>query len=670
VNNDTAKSSTVYDLPREILDSLQLKQASEDQPLEDIPSTPPTPSEDAVPSSDSSSPKAGMACTLCSLAFADVQDQRSHARSDLHGYNLKQRLRGLTPVDEGDFEKLVGDLDESISGSDTDSESDSDEEDEKNTGGGSMLSALLKKQAKIGDPEEAETFGKKRKRGAGKPPLIWFKTSTLPTNTSLGIYRAMFSQKEQLDLANIIQTVHSKQLPSSPPPLPPRFEPDGGVPLPKAEALGPHIFLCMMGGGHFAAMIVSLKPKITKQKGIVERQATVLAHKTFHRYTTRRKQGGAQSASDAANGKASSAGSSLRRYNEVALETDIRQLLAEWKTMIDTSDLLFFRATGTSNRRVLFGPYEGQILRNDDVRNRGFPFSTRRATQAELMRSFVELTRVKVSVVDEAALAAAAAEEQATADRAAAASLAKAQASAAAKAAKSSQSAEEEAASLHTSQIEALIRRSKIPALLSYLTTNSLDANYELYPPFSQTHHHAPYPLHLAASINSPALITALLVKAKANPTLLNGDNKPAFELAGDRATRDAFRLARSELGELAWDWSATRIPDALTKSDIEARASAEKAEAEVAEAERRRVEMERLKEEEKQKQAAKKAACLDRTEKKHGKGKIVGEGRIMSAEERREEESRGMAPEMKMRLERERRARAAEERMKKLVGK
>jgi hypothetical protein len=35
--------------------------------------------------------------------------------------------------------------------------------------------------------------------------------------------------------------------------------------------------------------------------------------------------------------------------------------------------------------------------------------------------------------------------------------------------------------------------------------------------------------------------------------------------------------------------------------------------------------------------------------------------------QERREEEARGLTPEMKMRLERERRARAAEERMKRL---
>lgn len=48
------------------------------------------------------------ACSLCGVAFHTVEDQRSHVRSDLHGYNLKQRIRGANTVSEGDFENLVG----------------------------------------------------------------------------------------------------------------------------------------------------------------------------------------------------------------------------------------------------------------------------------------------------------------------------------------------------------------------------------------------------------------------------------------------------------------------------------------------------------------------------------------------------------------------------------
>src|SRR5947207_3889375 len=110
----------------------------------------------------------------------------------------------------------------------------------------------------------------------------------------------------------------------------------------------------MIGGGHFAGMVVSLTQKFVKNHvSGHERQATVLAHKTFHRYTTRRKQGGSQSANDNAKGTAHSAGSSLRRYNEVALTNEVRTLLTDWKSMIDSAELLFIRATGNTNRQTL-----------------------------------------------------------------------------------------------------------------------------------------------------------------------------------------------------------------------------------------------------------------------------------------------------------------------------
>jgi hypothetical protein len=513
----------------------------------------------------------------------------------------------------------------------------------------------LKKQANMlsRDPE-VDDPSKKRKQGSGKLPLICFTTPTLPTNTYLGIYRAIFTNEEQGKEANILDIIQKKQLDPKPQ-MKVATNPNTGLPLAEAYE-GPHIFLCMIGGGHFAAMVVSLTPKQSKSNptGPLAREATVLAHKTFHRYTTRRKQGGSQSANDSAKGAAHSAGSSLRRYNEQALTDEVRLLLRDWKGMIDSSELLFIRATGTTNRRTLFGPYEEQVLKQNDPRIRGFPFNTRRATQNELMRSFVELTRVKVLNVDEAAIAAAkhASEE---AERQASSSKSSKQPPPA----KTKLSEEEETAILHTTQIQALIRRSKIPALLTYLQSNKLSSDFI----FSPADHHAPLPLHLAASQNSAPMVSALLVKAGANPTIVNGDGKTAFDLAGERNTRDAFRVARFELGEDKWDWVAAHVPVRLSRAEVEERDKAEKMEEAKKEENRRSAEAARLRE--------------------HGPkvvdgplGKAAGRGRALvlgqvqkSAQEKREEEARGMTPEMRMRLERERRARAAEERMKKMQG-
>ncbi|KAF2085225.1 hypothetical protein K490DRAFT_47193 [Saccharata proteae CBS 121410] len=648
----------VFDLPEEILSTITLKDHPT-QPIDDPSTTDPEPNtETAKAEPPDNSPANATACGLCNLTFPSLQEQRSHVRSDLHGYNLKQKMRGLKPVSEADFEKLVGDLDESISGSESsESESDNDGETANGKSKDTTLSALLKKQAKISAPDFEDDFAsKKRKRGAGKPPMLWFTSPSLPKEISLGVYRAIFSDAEQEEEKHLVDTIRKKQLSPNPPPKKVDSE-DGGVPLPNAN-IGPHYFLCMIGGGHFAAMIVSLTPKVSKRHtGVDERQATVVAHKTFHRYTTRRKQGGAQSANDSAKGAAHSAGSSLRRYNEAALTQEVRNLLAEWRDMIDTSEFLFIRATGSTNRRTLFGPYDGQVLRHNDPRNRGFPFSTRRATQAELMRAFVELTRVKVSRVDEAALAAAAAAASSTSSQPSTTTTPPPK-----QAKPPKLSPENEEATLHTTQLQALIRRSKAPAILSYLSSNNLNPEFRFFPPDSEKNYHAPTPLHLAATTGAPAVVLALLTKGRADPGVKNLDGKTPFEIASDRHTRDAFRIARHELGEAAQDWAAAGVPGAMSKFDAEKMQNAEKAEEDKKEKERRTAETERLRKESEAKEK-------ERVERRVGKGKALGGVFEKTAADKREEEARGMTPEMRMRLERERRARAAEERIRRMQG-
>lgn len=658
----------VFDLPEEILYTLQLKtdqaNTSEESPSPTIVSS--------AASEQQDGPASATSCNLCGLSFTTLADQKSHIRSDLHGYNLKQKLRGKKAVDEADFERLVGQLDESISGSDS---SDSEDEEGDDFGPSSVkpkdstLSALLKRQAKIADGDAEDAPSKRQKQGAGKPPMVWFGTSKLPSNTSLGVYRALFPLAEQDKEEKIVETIQQKQLAPKPAPQHQKKvdtdEEDGGVRLPPSmiqngtSASGPHYFLCMIGGGHFAGMIVSLTPKMTKKAGVEDRTATVIAHKTFHRYTTRRKQGGSQSANDNSKGNAHSAGASIRRYNESALVQEIRDLLQEWKTLIDSAELIFMRATGSTNRRTLFGPYDDQVLSHKDARLRGFPFNTRRATQSELMRAFVELTRVKVNVVDEAAVARQA-EEAAAIEAAKASALANSKTTTS-KPAKPSK--EDEEATLHTTQLQALIRRSKAPGMLSYLQSSSLSPDFRFFP--HDQNHHAPTPLHLAASSNSPACVSALLGKAGANPGTRNDDGKSAFDIAGDRATRDAFRLARSQLGESKWEWDTAGVPPALSQAEVESRTAREKEEKaaeEAVEKARRKAETDRLRTE-------------DATRENAGKEKKFGKGRVMdapplTAQERRMEQTKGMSDEMRMKLEREKRARAAEERMKRLQGK
>ncbi|RBQ81223.1 hypothetical protein VDGD_01756 [Verticillium dahliae] len=632
----------VYDLPPEVLTTLALKTDvdNEAQLLEEQRAQSQKRKNDTEESLVGS-----QACSLCGLSFASLLDQRSHLKSDWHHYNLKQKLGGSPAVSEVDFEKLIGDLDESLSGSD--SEDTEDDDDSDNARKETTLTALLKKQAVIADKNndnkednDGEGSLSRSRRNPGKPPLIWFTSSVLPKNHFFGLYRAILTAEDLRLEPKMVDVVKAKQLE---PLAMPKVGKDGI--LPEVAYKGPHFFLCMIGGGHFAAMVVSLAPRPGKgATGPLNREATVLAHKTFHRYTTRRKQGGSQSANDNAKGAAHSAGASIRRYNEQALIDDVRALLQDWKGLLDTSELLFIRATGSTNRRTLFGPYDGQVLRHNDARLRGFPFSTRRATQNELMRSFIELTRLKVREIDPEAEAKAKALAEAPA-------VAK---PAAPKPTKPKLSEEEETALLHTSQIQALIRRSKLPALLSYLNTNKVSPDFVFQPP--EQNHHAPTPLHLASSQNSAPVVLGLIVRGGADPSYRNEQGKTAFEIAGDRATRDAFRVARSELGEDRWDWDAAGVPTAMTKVDADKREERDRKEREGKEAERRKAEEERLKVE----------GPVVKARKGTPLG-LDGRGPMKSAEERRQEEARGLTPEMRMRLDRERRARAAEERLKRM---
>lgn len=670
VNRLIQRPLYIFDLPEELLYTLQLKSSPAALPAtpDEISRRVLAPDTQTINESEDQDERqrSATSCGLCGLTFSDLQEQKRHVRSDLHGYNMKLKLRGNDPVSEEEFERLIVDLEESLSGSDSSESDDIDDDDDelsRTKAKESTLSTLLKKQAKMAG-SEAVNAPTKSKQAHGNPPLLWFSSSKLPSNTSLGIYRAIFSSDELSRESRLVEALQRKQL--APTPTISQQQPksdQGGVPLPSSmlsnspSSSGPHYFLCMIGGGHFAAMLVSLTPKVNKKSGMEDRSATVLAHKTFHRYTTRRKQGGAQSANDNAKGNAHSAGSSLRRYNEAALTQEVRDLLAEWRPLIESSDLLFIRATGNTNRRTLFGPYEGQVLSLKDSRLRGFPFSTRRATQSELMRSFIELTRVKVSTINEAALA-----KQGERVKAATAKSGVRPTLKPSLPQTSRPSKEDEEAAIHTTQVQGLIRRSKAPGMLSYLQSNSLSPDFRFFPP--EQNRHAPTPLHLAAASNSAACVTALIVKAGADPSIRNEDGRSAFEIAGDRATRDAFRLARSQLGEDSWAWDLAGVPSAITQAEFDSRAAREreeKASEAAAEKQRRQNEVEKLRNEDAERIA-------NAREKRFGKGHIMEKPK-MTAEERRMEEARGMSDEMRMKLEREKRARAAEERMKRLQG-
>ena len=79
-----------------------------------------------------------------------------------------------------------------------------------------------------------------------------------------------------------------------------------------------------------------------------------------------------------------SAGASLRRYNEAALEMEIQELVALWSPHVLQATAIFTR--NPRHNQSLFTGGRKSPLARDDPRIRRIPFSTRRPTFREVKR--------------------------------------------------------------------------------------------------------------------------------------------------------------------------------------------------------------------------------------------------------------------------------------------
>ncbi|VDK56244.1 unnamed protein product [Anisakis simplex] len=137
----------------------------------------------------------------------------------------------------------------------------------------------------------------------------------------------------------------------------------------------------MVAGGHFT--------------GGIFKNNEMIAHKSYHRYTVRAKQGGTQSGADSKGGKkAKSAGATLRRYNEKMLKEDIQEVIAKWNDEIKTLSLIFIRCSSYHRPIFLSDSLERTPFLRNDPRLRSIPFETRRPSQQEMERTWTQLKNV------------------------------------------------------------------------------------------------------------------------------------------------------------------------------------------------------------------------------------------------------------------------------------
>ncbi|KAJ7493452.1 hypothetical protein B0H11DRAFT_1858895 [Mycena galericulata] len=628
----------VYSLPVELLDTLTPRNLV-GEPRPRSPSPAPL---------ASTSTTGSRACNVCNGAtFIDVEEQRGHFRSDWHRYNVKTRLNGGQPVSELEFSKLVDGLEDSISGSASE-DSDSDYSDD-------AVDTLVSKANRKARSQSSD----ENRPSTQQTALAWFHS---PPATQIGVYKALF--KSGLPQSDYLSELKNMQT--------------GGCTW----------AMFMVAGGHFAGAIVRVsreadvdeddehtsqkKKKPKKPKSDTE----VLKHKTFHRYTTRRKQGGSQGLNDNAKGNAKSAGAQLRRYGEQALRDDIRNLLQDWAEEINGCERIWIRASGTN--RKIFIDYEGCVIEKGDGRLRTFPFPTRRPTQSELSRCLMELTRVKVSHLTEDALRAQ--------DEAYLASLPKPKPTpvlalpAPEKPKPVKLSKEEEILREKWTRLLEMISKGRLDPLKSFweregATLGGVDT---LIPDWAdekratllQVGAHAGHEdvtswlletLHADPTVDVPLVKAGELEEndsgdASDSPKPPKSSRRTAYDLARNRAVRDVFRRCAGAHPDW-WDWfGAARVPSALSKE---------------------------MEDEREEKKKVRRKGLKDRVKEREGKVKptpehepapVVQEQKVRDPTGPRKlggasgaaEGIAGLTPEMRARVERERRARAAEARLNK----
>ena len=326
-------------------------------------------------------PRVGRIDAWRDQGFASAREQRDALKSDLGRYNLRRRRQGRAPLTEDEFDAMIaagGDEVSSISGSDdSDSDSDSDDDDAADAGGATK------------DPTEAYTAVS----GAAEGARVVFKDDS--AGDAYAVWRCVLERdgknSRTLDADSAVRALKTLR--------------DDAKPWAVVLARGGHFAASVFDPTKFAGGAKSGERVEKKPKGPIENAVTpaaAIVHKTFHRYVVRAKAGGRQSTKDAGGGKTiKSAGSSMRRANERALEEEIRACLSGWSETLERCALVFVAASKTDQKTLFDAPGKGKepcLGRGNDTIRR-VPFATRRPTFNETRRVVARLASVSRDVV-------------------------------------------------------------------------------------------------------------------------------------------------------------------------------------------------------------------------------------------------------------------------------
>jgi len=344
--------------------------------------------------------------------------------------------------------------------------------------------------------------------------------------------------------------------------------------------------------------------------------------------------------------------------------------MEEWRNEIGASERIWIRAN-VSNKRIFYD-YEAAAFHKADSRLRSFPFPTRRPTHTELLRCLNELIHAKVTHLTE--------EEMKKQDEDLLSSLPRPKPVPPPSTAKPKEeraldvpklTKEQEELRENWGRLLEMARKGRLDALATFWerihtnlhSDNGIDTRI---PEIDGLDNVGDTLLHVASISGQDSVVQWLLEEKGANPTIKtmapkkgSGESPPEggktpYELASTKSVRDTFRrLAGAHPAR--WDWLGEgHVPSVLSKEMEEEQENKKRI--------RRKGLKDKMKEREERQQGAGAGSSAEIIEHPVEDKHPVGPQRLGGSSDA--SGVMGLTPEMRARIERERRARAIEARM------
>lgn len=267
--------------------------------------------------------------------------------------------------------------------------------------------------------------------------------------------------------------------------------------------------------------------------GAVFRGQEQVVHKTFHRYTTRAKQGGAQSSMDQSGKAPKSAGASLRRYGEQRLAEEIKDLVTnKWTAELAACDIIFV-SVSKRMKAILVGNARKPYVKLAKVRR--LPFVVGKITLEAIKEAYLRIASIVI--------------------------------------------ADDQTTERLTVKVKPLASVEKDEPKAP-VPVKEQPAAEEVFAPVPRPQYREDKDelytaLHAAAAAADEARIAELLDEG-ADPTERDGKGRVPFYLCDTQGAREAFRRWRG-LHEEDWDWQAAQVPEGLTDEMEQRRKEKEK---------------------------------------------------------------------------------------------